>query len=355
MRGARIHSHVFDGSFETGLRAALSASNLELDTSVISWVNNVRLDLNLIAVLEAIMLERNVTRAASSLSMSQPAVSNALRRARKLTKDQLFLKTATGVQPTSRMVTMWPELHRSLTAIRASFTPEDFDPVSDATSFRIAVTDSLAMEGVSAITLKLQAASPRARVAFAVHTHGSSLEGIDRGTLDCAVGMFASLPRDVHVQSLRTDRYVCVMRSGHELTQSLTLDQFTAAAHVLATPSGLELGLVDGWLSLTGRTRTIVAVVNHFGDALRIVAQSDLLTCVPLGYFNGPWRAIADERRLVVRDLPFETEKLLYKLIWHERLHTHPAHQWFRSLVGDVCGSPFDGSPIEDAAPAAQA
>ena len=306
-----------------------------------------RLDLNLIAVLEAIMLERNVTRAASSLAMSQPAVSNALRRARKLTKDQLFLKTATGVQPTSRMVAMWPELHRSLTAIRASFAPDDFDPASGATSFRIAVTDSLAMEAVSAIALTLQAQSPRARVSFAVHTHESSLEGIDRGTLDCAVGMFATLPREVHVQSLRTDRYVCVMRSGHELAQGLTLDQFTAATHVLATPSGQELGLVDGWLSLTGRTRTITAVVNHFADALRIVARSDLLTCVPLGFFNGPWRAIASGHELVARELPFETEKLLYKLIWHERLQAHPAHQWFRALVGQVCGL-----PVEDAAAA---
>lgn len=306
-----------------------------------------RLDLNLIAVLEAIMLERNVTRAASSLAMSQPAVSNALRRARKLTKDQLFLKTATGVQPTSRMVAMWPELHRSLTAIRASFAPDDFDPASGATSFRIAVTDSLAMEAVSAIALTLQAQSPRARVSFAVHTHESSLEGIDRGTLDCAVGMFATLPREVHVQSLRTDRYVCVMRSGHELARSLTLDQFTAATHVLATPSGQELGLVDGWLSLTGRTRTIAAVVNHFADALRIASRSDLLTCVPLGFFNGPWRAIAGGHELVARELPFETEKLLYKLIWHERLQAHPAHQWFRALVGQVCGL-----PVEDAAAA---
>lgn len=303
-----------------------------------------RLDLNLIAVLEAIMLERNVTRAASSLAMSQPAVSNALRRARKLTKDQLFLKTATGVQPTSRMVAMWPELHRSLTAIRASFAPDDFDPASGVTSFRIAVTDSLAMEAVSAIALKLQAKSPRARVSFAIHTHEASLDGIHRGTLDCAVGMFASLPREVHVQSLRTDRYVCVMRSGHEMARSMTLDQFTAATHVLVTPSGLELGLVDGWLSLTGRTRTIAVVVNHFTDALRIVARSDLLTCVPLGFFNGPWRAVADEHELVARELPFETEKLLYKLIWHERLQANAAHHWFRTLVGEVCGSPFDGA-----------
>ena len=313
-----------------------------------------RLDLNLIAVLEAIMLERNVTRAAVTLAMSQPAVSNALRRARMLTKDQLFLKTATGVQPTSRMLAMWPELHRSLNAIRASFTPDDFDPGSNATSFRVAVTDSLAMEGVCGITLKVQAASPRARVSFAIHTHEGSLEGIDRGTLDCAVGMFPSLPRGVHVQGLRTDHYVCVMRSGHELAHCLTLDQFTAAKHVLVTPSGLELGFVDGWLSLKGRTRTIVAVVNHFADALRIVSQSDLLACVPLGFFNGPWRATAAERHLVVRDLPFETEKLLYKLIWHERLHAHPAHQWFRSLVGEVCGSQFDGPPIGEAVSARQ-
>ena len=313
-----------------------------------------RLDLNLIAVLEAIMLERNVTRAAASLAMSQPAVSNALRRARKLTKDQLFLKTATGVQPTSRMVAMWPELHRSLTAIRASFAPDDFNPAADATSFRVAVTDSLAMEGVSAIALKLQGASPRARVSFAVHTHESSLDGIHRGTLDCAVGMFASLPREVHVQSLRTDRYVCVMRGGHALAQGLSLDQFTAAAHVLVTPSGLELGLVDGWLSLTGRTRTIAVVVNHFADALRIVARSDLLTCVPLGFFCGPWRGRADERDFAVRDLPFETEKILYKLIWHERLHTHPAHQWFRALVGDVCGPPSGDPAIAQAAPAGE-
>jgi DNA-binding transcriptional LysR family regulator len=100
-----------------------------------------RLDLNLLVVIEAIMLERNVTRAAVSLSMSQPAVSNALRRARKLTHDQLFLKVADGVQPTSRMLAIWPELHRSLAVIRASIAPQHFDPRSDPTSFRIAVTD----------------------------------------------------------------------------------------------------------------------------------------------------------------------------------------------------------------------
>lgn len=309
-------------------------------------MNNAKLDLNLLLVIEAIMLERNVTRAAASLSMSQPAVSNALRRARKLTQDQLFLKVANGVQPTSRMLAIWPELHRSLAAIRASIAPQHFDPRADPTSFRIAVTDSLAAEAICGITLKLRTASPYARIAFSFHTNASSLDGIERGTLDCAVGMFPALPRSIHVQGLRTDHYVCVLQRGHSLTRTMTLDHFAAASHVLVTPSGIDLGAIDGWLSLQGRTRTIVAVVNHFADALRIVAESDLLTCVPSGFINGHGQTLVSQHGLVVRALPFETEKLIYKLVWHERLHTHPAHQWFRSLVADVCGLPADTAEL---------
>lgn len=311
-------------------------------------MNNARLDLNLLLIIEAIMLERNVTRAAASLSLSQPAVSNALRRARKLTQDELFLRVADGVQPTARMLAIWPELHRSLAVIRTSVAPQHFDPRTDPTGFRIAVTDSLAAEAVCAITLRLRATSPYARIAFSFHTNTSSLDGIERGTLDCAVGMFPALPRGTHVQGLRTDQYMCVMRSGHTLAHEMTLDQFAAAPHVLVTPSGMDLGAIDGWLSLTGRTRTIVAVVNHFSHALRIVGQSDLLTCVPSSFIDQPGQRLIEEYELTARALPFETEKLIYKLVWHERLHAHPAHQWFRSLVADVCGQPADSMDPRD-------
>lgn len=128
------------------------------------------------------------------------------------------------------------------------------------------------------------------------------------------------------------------MQRGHRLLPEMTLDQFAAASHVLVTPSGMDLGTIDGWLSPQGRTRTIVAVVNHFADALAIVADSDLLTCVPSGFVDGPGQAFVAHHELAVRPLPFETEKLIYKLVWHERLHTHPAHQWFRGLVAEACG-----------------
>jgi DNA-binding transcriptional LysR family regulator len=120
----------------------------------------------------------------------------------------------------------------------------------------------------------------------------------------------------------------------------MDLDEFVSASHVLVTPSGMDLGVIDGWLSLHGRTRSVAVVINHFADALRIVAGSNLLTCVPKGFVGGHGKPLATEHGLVVRDLPFETEKLVYKLVWHERVNTHPAHQWFRSLVSEVCGTP---------------
>jgi DNA-binding transcriptional LysR family regulator len=90
--------------------------------------------------------------------------------------------------------------------------------------------------------------------------------------------------------------------------------------------------------------------VNHFADALRIVAESDLLTCVPSGFLgSGDARALVEKQGLVIRELPFETEKLIYKLIWHERLHIHPAHQWFRSLVVGTCAIP-EGTTMADTA-----
>ena len=272
--------------------------------------------------------------------MSQPAVSNALQRARALAGDRLFLKVAAGVQPTARMLAIWPELHRSLGMIRTSITPQHFDPRTDATTFRLAVTDSLAVDAVSTITLRLRAAAPLARIAFSIHTNANSLDGVERGTLDCAIGMFPALPRDMHVQGVRTDRYICVMCRDHDLARLLTLDRFVAADHVLVTPSGTDLGVVDGWLSLQGRARSIVAVVNHFADALRIVAGSDLLTCVPQSYAEGYGQAFIAKHGLMTCALPFETERILHKMIWHERLNTHPAHQWFRALVADVCGLP---------------
>ncbi len=288
------------------------------------------------------MLERSVTRAAAMLAMSQPAVSNALRRARKLTNDELFIKVAEGVRPTSRMLAMWPELRRSLASLRAVVAPQDFDFRSVPTTFRLAITDSLA-SAASTIALRIRKEAPLARIAFAIHTNASSTDAIERGTLDCAVGMFPALPRTMNVRGLLTDHYVCIMRKGHKLAAKMSLASFVEAEHVLVTPSGQDLGVVDGWLSLQGKTRNITMIVNRFGDALRIVSDSDLISCVPSRFLDQARTSSSGGERLISRNLPFEAEKILYKLVWHERVHSHPAHVWFREIVAEVCEKQASG------------
>ena len=107
-------------------------------------VNFRTLDLNLLRVFGAVMVERNVTRAAAQLAMTQPAVSNALRRLREATGDELFVTVPGGVQPTSQADAWWPEVRTALDALRAVFDPQGFDPTRDERSFAVAMADATA-------------------------------------------------------------------------------------------------------------------------------------------------------------------------------------------------------------------
>lgn len=283
------------------------------------------------------MLERNVTRAAKSLGLGQPAVSNALRRARGVTRDELFIKVPGGVRPTTHMLAIWPDLRNALTQIRETISPQSYDPRSDHSTFRVAITDSLAPSVIPRLVTKLRGAAPAARMNFSIHSNMNSLNAIERGSLDCAVGTFPALPPEIHVRPLSKDRYVCVMRRGHTLSNRLSFESFLSAAHVLVTPTEQGLGHVESWLRLRGETRDIAIIVNSFADALRIVAQSDLLACIPTIVFKTHEKAVAAKTRLVTQELPFDTGEMLFRMIWHERSHTSPAHAWLRALIADVC------------------
>lgn len=295
-------------------------------------------DLNLLSVLETVMLERNVTRAAQALGMSQPAVSHALRRARALTGDALFVRVTGGVRPTPHMAAIWPKLHRALGDARDALLPAGFDPRLTHATFRLAVTESLSAHVVPAVTLALTKAAPHARLAFSVHTNDRSLDALERGTLDCAIGLFPSLPDNIRVQGLRADRYVAVMRRLHPLAADMTLAKFVAARHVLVAPSGRDHGIIDAWLSLTGLSRTIAVVVNTSTEALTIVASSDLVACVP-----GRVAATLTADRvdaLAVAELPFDADRVFFKLAWHQRRDDDKTQRWFRDLLAKVAADP---------------
>lgn len=298
------------------------------------------LDLNLLRVFDVVMDERNLTRAAQRLSMTQPAVSNALRRLREAVGHELFSRSARGVAPTADAEALWPAVRDALAGLRQALDPQEFDPSLDARSFRIATADATAtllMPGLVA-ALESRAAGVNLRVLPLTTRDPRGL--LEQGQVDLALGFFPAVATalaaegdaaSVRMEPLYDSEYMAVMRRGHSLAAPgvLTLDNYCAARHLLVSFSGRPHGFVDEALGALGRRRRIVLTVNQFFTAGRVVTQSDLLTVLPRRFV--PATGFADE--LALQPLPFAMPTIHVALLWHRR-HDHDAAQrWLRTTI----------------------
>ena len=300
-----------------------------------------RIDLNLMNVLYTVLAEGSVTRAAQRLSMSQPAVSNALRRLRYIMKDELFIKVPGGVSPTERALEIWPGLQQSMEQIRAIALPLDFRASESNLTFNVAITDTLVSRVAPALAVRFAAEAPLAKLQFHLHSNPSSIDALQRGGLDCAVGMFPNVEADLQLESILSDNYVCVFRRNHtSLSSPVSLEAFINVEHILVKQATRQAGIIDNWLSLKGHKRNIKLVVNRAEDAIKIARETDLVASVPWSFAQST--PGADD--LEIAELPFQHEKLLYKMAWHKRSYRDPARSWFRSLIRDTVTQTCAGS-----------
>lgn len=315
-------------------------------------MNTPRVDLNLLTVLHAIMAEGSVTRAARRLSMTQPAVSNALRRARVLFKDDLFTKEPGGIRPTELAIALWPDLDQSLKTLNGMIHTQDFRPENTEVTVRLAITDSLLSAVAPVLTKRFTELAPKSKLHLQPHTNAGSIHDLEQGRLDCAIGMFPNPPNALKMESLLRDQYVCAMRADHPTALDLTLDRFTSERHILVKQAPQQRGFVDIWLELNGRQRSIVAILNRCEDALALVETSDLLAAIPHRFVQSYAKP-----SVTIRPLPFQAEQLVYKMLWHERTDKSAPQLWFRQLLRDVFDIVFGGHRLslvsDDLPPAA--
>ena len=214
------------------------------------------LDLNLLRVFAAVMVERNVTRAAAQLAMTQPAVSNALRRLREATGDELFVTVPGGVLPTTRAEAWWPEVHAALDGLRKLFDPQGFEPARDERSFSLAMADATATVLMPALVEALLGRHARSDLRVLPLVSRDPRPLLEQGAADLAIGFFPDVARELAAEGPRAAtvleplyacEYVCVMRRGHPLAVEpvLTLDAYCAAEHVRVSFAGRPRGFVD--------------------------------------------------------------------------------------------------------------
>lgn len=287
------------------------------------------LDFNLLKALHALLDERSVTRAASKLSLTQPAVSGMLTRLRESFNDPLFVRAQRGIVPTVRAQQLAAPVKQLLRDIEQLVQPQVFDPVTASMTVNIASTDyALSAVVVPFLTAILQQA-PNIRVAIQPVDYKELDAQLDRGDVDLALITPEMTSPGLHAARLFDERYTCVMRADHPdaAAGALSLDRFCSLNHVLVSSSGGAFtGVTDEALARVGRSRRVVTSVTSFLVLPEILKASNLIAVVPR-------RLSLHQEGLAILEPPVEILGFSKTLVWHERTHRDPGYQWVRSLL----------------------
>jgi DNA-binding transcriptional LysR family regulator len=299
-------------------------------------------DLNLLKVFDVVMAERSLTKAAKHLALTQPAVSNALRRLRESLGDELLVRKGRTLQPSARALELWPHVREALRSLQTSLAPSVFDPAVADTAFVLAMADATAAELMPGMVAVFAQEAPGVSLRVLPLTTRDPRRLLDEGHADLAIGHFPAALADLGARAqmgetvsflhhrLFQGEYVCVMRQGHPFaTGPLTLNRYCSARHLLVSFSGRAFGFVDEALALKGRTRHVVLTVNQFFTAGKVVANSDLLTVLPRHFINVTGFA----EQLLQRELPFEVPRIQVDALWHHRQDASSAQAWLRAKV----------------------
>lgn len=308
------------------------------------------LDLNLLRVFDEVMAERSLTRAARNLSLTQPAVSNAMRRLRDTLGDELVHRSGQGVAPTPRALAIWPAVRDVLRQLQASLEPHEFVPANASVNFVLAMADATAAQLMPGLITLLETEAPNITMGVLPLSTRDPRRLLQDEQCDLAIGYFPSVLSDLtdkgesgdalpfFYHRLYDGEYVCVMRKDHPLaTGPFTLARYCDARHMLVSFSGRPYGFIDEALAQLGRKRHIVLTVNQFFTAGRVVAHSNLLTVLPRHFVDAT--GIAEQ--LCQRQLPFGVAPVHVEALWHRRAQTSSAHLWLRQAVMRVAGEVF--------------
>jgi DNA-binding transcriptional LysR family regulator len=298
----------------------------------IRGVNLRSVDLNLLVVLDALLTERSVTRAARRLFMSQPATSNALRRLRLLLEDPLLLRTPAGMELTPRAAALAQPVAEMLRNVGAIFEGRKaFEPQSADLRVPIAASEYVAYVLLSPLLQRLRAAAPRLRLSVREVDAHNPLAPLYSGGVDVVCAYIPDPPSDLHRSELFADRWACVARRGHPaLKSALSPNRFSRLPHVvLPRQTGGYGSSIANKLLDRGLERDIVLSVPYLLAIPNVLCTSDLVMTTPqrLATFFAKTHAIR------VLPHPLRLPPFTVAAFWHARTHADPAHAWFRETL----------------------
>jgi DNA-binding transcriptional LysR family regulator len=297
------------------------------------------IDLNLLLAFESLMDERNVTRAAKRIGLSQPAMSNALTRLRRTFNDPILVRSPEGMMPTPAAQALIGPIRAALASLRAAIEEKPaFNPAASRRMFHLLTNDYAEIMLVAPVIAALRAQA--GDISLRVHRSASVFQPPATASLadsfNIAIGFFPdALSLDVSLQSevLWEEKSVCMASASHpSIKGKISLRQYAAASHAAIFYKSEGPGFIDTLLAQKGLSRRSVVQVPHFASVPFIVACSDLIATVPERF------AVYFSKRLKLQVLPVPIHIPPFRLtmLWHERVHRDPAHAWMRGLIAET-------------------
>lgn len=287
-----------------------------------------RVDLNLVPALAALLEERHVSRAATRVRLTQPAMSRVLSRLRRLFEDDLLVRGTSGYELTPRAEELRGQLLDVLPALGRLFTTTVFDPASAEHEFRLVGSDYAVLTFGADLFAHLLRHSPGSTLSFE-NWGDTTFASVDDGLTDL-VFYGADAPAHLRQETLFTDAFVCLVATGHALATGRRprLDDYLAWPHLVVSVDGGLQPAVDGPLARLGTPRRAGLTVPFHSAAAPAVQGTDLVATVPARLLGG-----APPPGTTLVAAPREVEELVYSMLWSRRLDNDPAHLWLRGAV----------------------
>ena len=292
------------------------------------------IDLNLLVIFHQLILQRRVARVAEQLQLTQPAVSNALARLRKLLDDPLFTRTPAGMQPTPLAEQLAEPVARALEVLHGALNQRSsFAPAASERQFTIGMTDIGEIYFLPTLMDAIAKAAPGVSVSTVRNATINLKEEMEAGHVDLAIGLLPQLKSGFFQRRLFTQRYVCLFRKGHKLDKRrVSLAEFSAAEHVVVVSPGTGHHKVDELLERSGVRRKVRLTVPHFVAVGHILQHTDMVATVP----ERLAQVLVAPFDLSARTHPAKLPEIAINVFWHAKVHKDPANQWLRTLVFDT-------------------
>lgn len=294
------------------------------------------IDLNLLAAFDVLMSERNVTRAAALVGVSQPAMSAALSRLRILLGDPLFLRSADGLLPTPRARELAEPISQALRQIEATLVKQpEFVPGKAALAFNLGLSDYPAFVLLPALLEALGEQAPG--IAINVHAfddRDDAVDMLDAGEIDAAIGVPPTQPVGrILTRPILRDEFVTIVASHHPAARrGMSMKSYLSLPHALVSPEGQRHGLVDEALAQQGMQRTLALTLPQMFAVPAVVARTTMTaTVLKRVALNSPAGG-----KLVLFPPPMPLPDIVFHVMWHRRSEGNPAQQWLRALIESV-------------------